>query len=194
MPMDQVIKDMGIKTDKTVQDLKLKLAKVRTGRASAGLLDEIKVSYYGTLTPIKQMANISVPEPRMIIIQPYDQSVLKEVEKAIMNSDLGLNPQSDGRVIRVPIPELTEERRKEMVKVVKKVGEEHKVASRQERKDALETLRKMQKEKQITEDELHKGQDELQKKVDKAAPFYRFCHLGDLPDDLRGASRVRRLA
>ena len=169
MPMDQVIKDMGIKTDKTVQDLKLKLAKVRTGRASAGLLDEIKVSYYGTLTPIKQMANISVPEPRMIIIQPYDQSVLKEVEKAIMNSDLGLNPQSDGRVIRVPIPELTEERRKEMVKVVKKVGEEHKVASRQERKDALETLRKMQKEKQITEDELHKGQDELQKKVDKAA-------------------------
>jgi len=167
MNLDQVVKELGLKMDKTIQDLKQKLGKVRTGRASAGLLDEVRVSYYGQMTPIKQMANITIPEPRLIIIQPYDPNVLKEVEKSIINSELGLNPHNDGKVIRVPIPELTEERRKEMVKVVKKIGEEHKVALRQERGKAIDTLRKMQKDKQITEDELHRGQDELQKKVDK---------------------------
>jgi ribosome recycling factor len=167
MSLDQVTKDLVQKTEKTIQDLKQKLAKVRTGRASAGLLDEIRVNYYGQLTPIKQMANITIPEPRLIIIQPYDPSVLREVEKSITNSGLGLNPQNDGKVIRVPIPELTEERRKEMVKLVKKIGEEHKVAIRQERGKSIETLRKMQKDKQITEDELHRGQEDLQKKVDK---------------------------
>jgi len=167
MALDDVVKDLGLKMDKTIQDLKQKLAKVRTGRASAGLLDEVRVSYYGTMTPIKQMANITIPEPRLIIIQPYDPNVLKDVEKAILNSDLGLNPQNDGKVIRVPIPELTEERRKEMVKVVKKVGEDHKVAVRQERKDAVEKLRKLEKDKQITQDDLRKGQDKLQERVDK---------------------------
>ena len=167
MSLDQVTKELVQKSDKTIQDLKQKLAKVRTGRASAGLLDEIRVNYYGTLTPIKQMANITIPEPRLIIIQPYDPSVLREVEKSITNSGLGLNPQNDGKVIRVPIPELTEERRKEMVKLVKKIGEEHKVAIRQERGKLIDSLRKMQKDKQITEDELHRGQDDLQKKVDK---------------------------
>jgi ribosome recycling factor len=167
MATDQVVKELTQRMDKTIIDLKQKLSKVRTGRASAGLLDEIKVSYYGTMTPIKQMANITVPEPRMIIIQPYDASVLRDVEKAILNSDLGLNPQNDGKVIRVPIPELTEERRKEMVKVVKKVGEEHKVAIRLERKEAIEKLRTQEKAKQITEDDLRKGQTQLQEKVDK---------------------------
>lgn len=167
MATDQVVKELTQRMDKTIVDLKHKLSKVRTGRASAGLLDEIKVSYYGTMTPIKQMANITVPEPRMIIIQPYDANVLRDVEKAILNSDLGLNPQNDGKVIRVPIPELTEERRKEMVKVVKKVGEEHKVAIRLERKEAIEKLRTQEKAKQITEDDLRKGQTQLQEKVDK---------------------------
>jgi len=167
MATDQVVKELTQRMDKTIQDLKQKLSKVRTGRASAGLLDEIKVNYYGAMTPIKQMANITVPEPRMIIIQPYDASVLKEVEKSILNSDLGLNPHNDGKVIRVPIPELTEERRKEMVKVVKKIGEDHKVAIRQERKDSIEKLRTQEKAKQITEDELRKGQTQLQEKVDK---------------------------
>jgi len=167
MATDQVVKELTQRMDKTIQDLKQKLSKVRTGRASAGLLDEIKVNYYGAMTPIKQMANITIPEPRMIIIQPYDASVLKEVEKSIQNSDLGLNPHNDGKVIRVPIPELTEERRKEMVKVVKKIGEEHKVAIRQERKDSIEKLRSQEKAKQITEDELRKGQTQLQEKVDK---------------------------
>jgi len=167
MGWEQVHKELGQKMDKTIQDLKQKLAKVRTGRASAGLLDEVRVNYYGQMTPVKQMANITIPEPRLIIIQPYDQNVLKELEKSILQSDLGLNPHNDGKVIRVPIPELTEERRKEMVKVVKKIGEEHKVAIRQERGKAIDILRKMQKEKQITEDELRRGQDEMQKKVDK---------------------------
>jgi len=167
MTYDQVIKDLAVKNDKTIVDLKQKLAKVRTGRASAGLLDEIRVNYYGQMTPIKQMANITIPEPRMIIIQPYDPSVLREVEKAILSSDLGLNPHNDGKVVRVPVPELTEERRKEMVKLVKKIGEEHKVALRQERGKAIDTLRKMQKDKVITEDDLHRGQEDLQKKVDQ---------------------------
>ena len=167
MATDQVVKELTQRMDKTIQDLKQKLSKVRTGRASAGLLDEIKVNYYGAMTPIKQMANITIPEPRMIIIQPYDASVLKEVEKSILNSDLGLNPHNDGKVIRVPIPELTEERRKEMVKVVKKIGEDHKVAIRQERKDGIEKLRSQEKAKQITEDDLRKGQTQLQEKVDK---------------------------
>jgi len=165
--MDSVLQALNQKMDKTIKDLMQKLAKIRTGRASAGLLDEIKVNYYGQMTPIKQMSNITIPDPRLIIIHPYDPSSLKEVEKAILNSDLGLNPQNDGKVIRVPIPELTEERRKELVKVVHKVAEEHRVAIRQERKDGVEKLRQMQKDKQITEDDLHKGQDKIQKKIDE---------------------------
>ncbi len=167
--MESVLQALNQKMDKTIRDLMQKLGKIRTGRASAGLLDEIKVDYYGQMTPIKQMSNITIPEPKTIIIQPYDPSSLKEVEKAILNSDLGLNPHNDGKVVRVPIPELTEERRKEMVKVVGKVAEEHRVAIRLEREDAVETLRKMQKDKKITEDDLHKGQDRIQKKIDEIA-------------------------
>ncbi len=166
--IEDVMKELEKRMGKTIQDLKQKLAKVRTGRASAGLLDEIKVDYYGTLTPLKQLANITIPEPRLIVIKPYDPNILKEIEKAILNSDLGLNPHNDGKVVRVPIPELTEERRKELVKVVKKIAEEHRVAIRQERKDAIEELRRMEKEKEITEDDLHRTQNQVQEKVDKA--------------------------
>jgi len=166
--IENVMKELEERMGKTIQDLKQKLAKVRTGRASAGLLDEIKVDYYGTLTPLKQLANITIPEPRLIVIKPYDPNILKEIEKAILNSDLGLNPHNDGKVVRVPIPELTEERRKELVKVVKKIAEEHRVAIRQERKDAIEELRRMEKEKEITEDDLHRTQNQVQEKVDKA--------------------------
>ena len=166
--IDDVMAELEERMKKTIQDLKLKLAKVRTGRASAGLVEEIKVDYYGTPTPIKQLGNITIPEPRLIVIKPYDPNVLKEIEKAILNSDLGLNPHNDGKVIRVPIPELTEERRKELVKVVRKIAEEHRVAIRQERKDAIEKLRKMEKEKEITEDDLHRAQDKVQEKVDEA--------------------------
>ncbi len=166
--IEDVMAELEERMKKTIQDLKLKLAKVRTGRASAGLVEEIKVDYYGTPTPIKQLGNITIPEPRLIVIKPYDPNVLKEIEKAILNSDLGLNPHNDGKVIRVPIPELTEERRKELVKVVRKIAEEHRVAIRQERKDAIEKLRKMEKEKEITEDDLHRAQDKVQEKVDEA--------------------------
>jgi len=166
--IEDVMAELEERMKKTIQDLKLKLAKVRTGRASAGLVEEIKVDYYGTPTPIKQLGNITIPEPRLIVIKPYDPNVLKEIEKAILNSDLGLNPHNDGKVIRVPIPELTEERRKELVKVVRKIAEEHRVAIRQERKDAIETLRKMEKEKETTEDDLHRAQDKVQEKVDEA--------------------------
>ena len=166
--IEDVMKELEERMEKTIQDLKQKLAKVRTGRASAGLLDEIKVDYYGTLTPLKQLANITIPEPRLIVIKPYDPNILKDIEKAILNSDLGLNPHNDGKVVRVPIPELTEERRKELVKVVKKIAEEHRVAIRQERKDAIEKLRRMEKEKEITEDDLHRTQNQVQEKVDKA--------------------------
>ncbi len=166
--IEEVMKELEERMGKTIQDLKLKLAKVRTGRASAGLLDEIKVDYYGTPTPLKQLSNITIPEPRLIVIKPYDPNILKEIEKAILNSDLGLNPHNDGKVVRVPIPELTEERRKELVKVVRKIAEEHRVAIRQERKDAIEELRRMEKEKEITEDDLHRAQNQVQEKVDKA--------------------------
>jgi len=166
--IEDVMAELEERMKKTIQDLKLKLAKVRTGRASASLVEEIKVDYYGTPTPIKQLGNITIPEPRLIVIKPYDPNVLKEIEKAILNSDLGLNPHNDGKVIRVPIPELTEERRKELVKVVRKIAEEHRVAIRQERKDAIEKLRKMEKEKEITEDDLHRAQDKVQEKVDEA--------------------------
>jgi len=165
--MESVVQGLEQKMNQTVKDLIQKLSRIRTGRASASLLDEIRVNYYGQMTPLKQIANITIPEPRLLIIKPYDAGTLKELEKAILNSGLGLNPMNDGKVIRIPIPELTEERRKELVKVVGKIAEEHRVAARQERKDAIERLRKMQKDKQITEDELHKGQEKIQKKIDE---------------------------
>ncbi len=165
---EKVLKELEDKAKKSTEDLKLKLVKVRSGRASASLLDDVKAEYYGTLTPLKQMANITVPEARLIIIQPYDPSTLKDMEKAIFSADLGLTPQNDGKVIRIPVPELTEERRQEMVRVVKKITEEHRVAVRNARKEANEKLKRLKKDKAITEDEFHRGQDKVQEKVDAA--------------------------
>ena len=165
--VDLIVEEAAEKANKIAESLKKHLGKVRTGRASASLLDDIRVNYYGETTPLRNMSNISIPEPRLIIIAPYDPSVLKEIEKAIQAADLGLNPHNDGKVLRLVIPELTEDRRKEMTKVVKKIAEEHRISVRAVRRDANEDLKKSEKDKEITEDELHHGMDVVQKKVDK---------------------------
>ena len=152
---------------KTIGALERDLGKVRTGRASVALLDDIRVDYYGTPTPLNQLATISIPEARMIVIQPWDKTVIGEIEKAILKSELGLTPQNDGKVIRLAIPRLTEERRRELVKVVKKMGEGSKVAIRNIRRDAIEQLRKMEKEKQLSKDDLRHYQNEVQKLTDR---------------------------
>ncbi|HDD45351.1 MAG TPA: ribosome recycling factor [Candidatus Desulfofervidus auxilii] len=165
--LDEVYKDARTRMKKTLQVLEHDLGKIRTGRASVSLVEEIKVDYYGTPTPLNQLASISVPESRLITIQPWDPSSLGAIEKAILKSDLGLTPTNDGKIIRISIPPLTEERRKELVKVVHKIGEEAKVAIRQIRRDANETLKKMKKNKEISEDEFHRGQEEVQKITDE---------------------------
>ena len=152
---------------KTMEALKREFASLRAGRATPSLLDKVLVDYYGTPTPVNQVAKISVPEPRMILIQPWEKSLLHELEKAIMKSDLGLNPNSDGTAIRLSIPQLTQERRTELVKSVNKKAEEAKVALRNVRRDANEKLKKMEKAKEITEDEAKKAQEDMQKLVDK---------------------------
>ena len=143
------------------------LAEIRAGRANPAILNKISVEYYGVSTPINQVAGISVPEARTIVIQPWDASILKDIEKAIIASDIGLNPNNDGRMIRLNFPELTEERRKELAKRVHKVAEEFKVRLRNERRDANDALKKMEKDGELTEDELKKAQDEVQKITDK---------------------------
>ncbi len=152
---------------KTVVALKNELKRVRTGRASLSLLDGIRVDYYGTLTPLSQMASLSVPESRLIAIQPWDVSVIKEIEKAILKSDLGLTPSNDGKIIRISIPPLTEQRRKELVKVVQKICEEHKVAVRNVRRESNELLKGFKKDGDISEDEAFKAQDQVQKITDE---------------------------
>jgi len=151
---------------KTISALNTELKRIRTGRASLSLLDGIRVDYYGTPTPLNQMASLSVPESRLITIQPWDVSVIKEIEKAILKSDLGLTPSSDGKLIRIAIPPLTEERRKELVKVVNKVCEEHKVALRNIRRDANDLLKGFKKDGDISEDDAFKAQDQVQKITD----------------------------
>jgi ribosome recycling factor len=152
---------------KTVAALKTEFKKVRTGRASLALLDGIRVDYYGTPTPLNQMASLSVPESRLITIQPWDVSAIKEIEKALLKSDLGLTPSNDGKLIRIAIPPLTEERRKELVKIVHKMSEEHKVAIRNIRRDANELLKGFKKDGDISEDEAFKAQDQVQKITDE---------------------------
>lgn len=166
--VDLIVEDAAEKAAKISDSLKKQLGKVRTGRASASLLDDVRVSYYGEITPLRNMSNITVPEPRLLVVAPYDPSVLKDVEKAIQAADLGLNPHNDGKVLRVVIPELTQERRKELTKVVKKIAEEHRISIRTVRHDSNNELKKAEKDKEITEDELHHGMDLVQKKVDKA--------------------------
>jgi len=153
--------------EKTLQGLDREFRRLRTGRASAALLEGIKVDYYGTLTPIEQLASISVPDSRTISIQPWDRAAFKDVEKAIQRSELGLNPINDGKAIRVNIPPLTEERRKELAKVAKKFTEDTKIGIRNVRRDANDDLKRQEKNKEITEDELHKFQDDVQKLTDE---------------------------
>jgi ribosome recycling factor len=152
--------------EKVLSDLQHEAANIRTGRASVSILDSIKVDYYGTPTPINQVANLHVPDPTLITIQPWDVSMIGAIEKAIRSSDLGLNPANDGKLIRVPIPALTEERRKEMVKRLHHVAEDHRVAARNVRRDANEHLKKLLKDKLISEDEERRALDDIQKMTD----------------------------
>ena len=156
------------KMDKTLDSLMNEYASIRAGRANPHVLDKIKVDYYGSPTPIQQVGNISVPEARIIVIQPWEKSLLKAIEKAIQTSDLGINPNNDGSCIRLVFPELTEDRRKELAKDVKKKGENAKVAIRNIRRDANDTFKKMEKNDEITEDELKESTDKIQKITDKA--------------------------
>lgn len=166
--MVQEIKSMAeSKMEKTVATLRRELATLRAGRATPALLDKITVEYYGSATPVSQLANISVPEPRLLVIQPWDKKTMAEIERAILKSDLGLTPNNDGSVIRLAIPQLTEERRRELVKVVKKKSEETRVAVRNIRRDVNEELKKSEKNGELTEDELRKLQESMQKLTDK---------------------------
>ena len=155
------------KMKKSIGVLKEELLSIRAGRANPALLDRITVNYYGSETPLKQIAGVSAPEPRLLVVQPYDASSISDIERAIIQSDLGINPSNDGKIIRLAIPMLTEERRKELQKIVKKLGEEIKVALRNERRDANDKLKKMQKNKELTEDDLKKCEEEVQKLTDK---------------------------
>jgi len=155
------------KMSKSISVYSENLSGVRAGRANPAILNKISVDYYGVPTPISQVAGISVPEARLIVIQPWDASILKEIEKEILKSDIGINPNNDGKVIRLAFPELNEERRKEIVKEIRKMAEDAKIAVRSIRRDAIDAFRKMQKDSEITEDELKSAEDEVQKITDK---------------------------
>lgn len=167
MAVQELLTQHEEKMDKTIEALKREFASVRTGRASTSLLDRVMVDYYGSPTPVNQVANVSAPEPRLITINPWEKKMLGEIEKAILKSDLGLNPNNDGSVIRLEIPQLTEERRKELSKKVSKIGEDAKVVIRNIRRDANDAIKKLEKKKEITEDESKEGQDKIQKLTDK---------------------------
>jgi ribosome recycling factor len=164
--MADAVTELKSRIDKTLDDLRKELTKVRTGRASPNLLDGIRVDYYGTPTPLSGVVNITSPEPRLIVIKPWERTVLKDIEKAIREANLGINPMNDGEVIRLPFPPLTEERRKEIAKQVKTKGEEHKVAIRNIRRDANEVIKAQLKDKKITEDDSKRLTDKVQKETD----------------------------
>ena len=163
---EEVIEELKSNMDKAIEALQRELGKVRTGRASLALLDGVQVEYYGEVTPLNQVATLSVPEARLITIQPWDNNIIGDIEKAIQKSGLGLTPNSDGKILRISIPTLTEERRQELVKVVKKMTEDCKVSLRNARRDANSFLKDLKKEKEISEDEQHKLQNEVQKITD----------------------------
>ena len=165
--IESIFQDTSNSMEKSIVALKNELNRVRTGRASLSILDDIRVDYYGTLTPLDQMASLSVPEGRLITIQPWDVSIIKEIEKAILKSDLGLTPSNDGKIIRISIPSLTEERRKQLVKVVQKKGEEHKIAVRNIRRDSNDLLKGLKKDGDISEDDALRAQDQVQKITDE---------------------------
>ena len=159
--------DLRRRMEQAVAAFQANLASTRTGRASAHMLDSVKVDYYGTPTPIPQMAQVSTPEPQLITISPFDPTSLKEIEKAIVTADLGLNPQSDGKLLRIPVPAMTEERRREVCKQISKVLEEHRTAVRNVRRDGNDALKKFAKDKKVSEDEEKRAQDEIQKMTDE---------------------------
>lgn len=164
---DDVTKGLSEQIKKTLESMKLALSKIRTGRANTSMLDGVKVNFYGTPTPLAQCAALAVPEARLITVKPWDKSVLKDIEKAIHEANLGFSPQNDGEIIRLPIPPLNEQRRKEIAKTVKATGEEFKVTVRNERRDANEKLKGLLKDKKITEDENKRAQEKVQKETDE---------------------------
>jgi ribosome recycling factor len=174
--IESVYQDSKDNMGKVIEALKKELKRVRTGRASLSLLDGIKVDYYGTLTPLSQMATLAVPESRQITIQPWDTTVIKEIEKAVQKSDLGLTPSSDGKIIRIAIPPLTEQRRKELVKVVHKISEEYKVSVRNLRRDANELIKDIKKDGKISEDDAFKSQEKIQKITDEHISLVDACY------------------
>src|SRR5437868_5368159 len=163
MSVQEVIKDTGPKMEAVIEDFKRKLANVRTGRATVGLLDSVHVDYYGTPTPLNQMASVAVPEPQLITVQPWDISQVNAVERAIIGANLGLNPSNDGKIIRLPVPPLNEERRRQLAKQVYEIAEEHRVAVRNIRHHSNDVLKKALKDKEISEDDERSGLDEVQK-------------------------------
>lgn len=165
--LNDVYEDTRDRMQKALESLERDLKRLRTGRASVSLVDGIKVEYYGTPTPLNQLATLTIPEPRTIMIQPWDTTVIGDVEKAILKSELGLTPMNDGKLIRINVPPLTEERRRELVKVIKKMAEESKVAVRNIRRDANEMVKDLKKEKEISEDDQFRAQDEIQKITDE---------------------------
>jgi len=167
MPMNEVIKDVQHRMDSSIQALHAHFKTLRTGRANAAMLDSIHIDYYGTPTPLAQAASIKVPEPALLVVEPWDKSMVGPIEKAIRTSDLGFNPASDGKIIRVPIPVLTEERRKELVKKAHQMAEEARTAIRQVRRDGNDKLKKMLKNHELSEDDEKRALDEIQKLTDK---------------------------
>lgn len=159
---DEVLANVKQEMEQTVIAMKRDMARTRTGRASTALLEGLTVEYYGAKTPLNQLASLSAPEPRLLVIQPFDRTALTEIERSILQSDLGLVPNNDGKIIRVPIPELTEERRKELVRHIRKIAEEYRVSMRNHRRDAIDMLKALQKDGDITEDDLRHGQEKVQ--------------------------------
>jgi ribosome recycling factor len=164
--MEALMKDSSARMERSIEAFRKELGKVRTGRASFSLLDGVKVDYYGTPTPLPQVGTLSVPESRMITVTPWDTKMIGPIEKAIQGSGLGLNPSSDGKMVRIPIPPLTEERRRELAKVVRKMGEDARVAVRSVRREAIEKLKDREKKKEISEDVVKRGQERIQKETD----------------------------
>jgi ribosome recycling factor len=164
--IDQTFKDTELKMQKTLNALSHELSTIRTGRASPALVEHIKVDYHGVLTPLNQIAGISIPEAKMILIQPWDRSSLRDIEKSILKSELGLNPTTDGNVIRISIPALTEERRKDLIKTVHKKLEDARIALRNVRRDGIDHLKRAEKEKTLSQDQLNRATDQMQKLID----------------------------
>ncbi len=165
--VNEILDEARESMDKAVGALKKEMTKVRTGRASTNLLDDVRVEYYGVPTPLSQVATLSAPEPRLLTVQPWEKNLLPEIEKALFKADLGLTPSSDGTLIRLPVPALTEERRREMVKIIKRMAEDAKVSVRNSRRDANENLKMLEKEKEITEDELKRSEKDVQQLTDE---------------------------